>query len=395
MRDDEVDRTEDGGSADEGGPARAGSTLHAGLAMAIALVATGVSFALVWLVTSEESHTRQLFFERSWIQYVTVYCFWLTLVLLGRRWLSHRSENVAVDAVVQVLDRDEFANALTADSADLVLGAFADSDFERFQSTRSFHRMRHGLRRLRNTHSTRELDAYFQARGELDHAELETRYATLRYLVWLIPTLGFIGTVLGIGGGISGFAVALEGAADFQAVRAELPLVTGQLGTAFDTTLLALLLSVVVGLVMAQVRRVEEGVLDRLDGVCVDRVCGLFQESSPETERLVVTIDDVPNKVITQLNARTGMAMTDLKDKLPALIARQLDLPKGGVGAVVDQMTGSLDNLANILEQRLPDPTTSHIPSREERLLRKILEALEDRERSSGSRGGGDGRPND
>ena len=28
--------------------------------------------------------------------------------------------------------------------------------------------------------------------------EVDTRYSTLRYLVWVIPTIGFIGTVVGI-----------------------------------------------------------------------------------------------------------------------------------------------------------------------------------------------------
>lgn len=386
MSDDEVDRSEEGAS-----PRAAKPALQNIGGVLAALAATGLTFGMIWLVTSEESHTRQLFFERSWIQYVTVSCFWLTLVLLGRRWLAHRSENSAVDVVEDILDRKRFSTSMVWHNAPTVLKAIDEPEFEAHQATRSFHRLRHGMRRLHNTRNTRELDAYFRARSDLDHAELDTRYAMLRYLVWLIPTLGFIGTVLGIGGGISGFAVALEGAADFQAVRAELPQVTGQLGTAFDTTLLALLLSVVVGLVMAQVRRLEEGILDRLDGVCVDRVCGLFQESSPETEQLVGTINEAIQKLLAQMNGSRAKTERVITEKLPVLIVQRLERGDGEVRGVLNQLAETLDSQNQILESRLPQPTAAQTPSAEEELLRRILLALETRNRLASRVARGDG----
>ena len=38
---------------------------------------------------------------------------------------------------------------------------------------------------------------------ELIAHRLDLRYSMLRYLVWLLPTLGFIGTVVGIAGALS------------------------------------------------------------------------------------------------------------------------------------------------------------------------------------------------
>lgn len=379
MSDDEVDRSEEATS-----PSAAKPALRNVVVVAAAMVATGLTFGLVWLVTSEESHTRQLFFERSWIQYVTVSCFWLTLMLLARRWLAHRSENAAVDVVEEILDRKTFSTSLVWNNAPTVIEAFEEAEFEPHRATRAFHRLRHGMRRLHNTRNTRELDAYFRARSDLDHADLDTRYAMLRYLVWLIPTLGFIGTVLGIGGGISGFAVALEGAADFQAVRAELPLVTGQLGTAFDTTLLALLLSVVVGLVQAQVRRQEEGVLDRLDGVCVDRVCGLFQENSPETKQLVDTITEELQKLLAQLNGNRARTEKVILDDLPGKLVERLERADGVNRGVLSQLAESLEAQRQILDNRLPQPSAAQAPSNQEELLRRILLALEVRNRTAG-----------
>ena len=67
-------------------------------------------------------------------------------------------------------------------------------------------------------------------------------------MIWAIPILGFIGTVWGISGAVSNFSSAMtsveSAAAVSEALKDNLPLVTADLATAFDTTLLALLLSV-------------------------------------------------------------------------------------------------------------------------------------------------------
>ncbi len=74
---------------------------------------------------------------------------------------------------------------------------------------------------------------------ELFLHEIDLRYSLVRYIIWVIPALGFIGTVIGIS-----LALAYAGAVDLQDpnLLAEL---TKQLAVAFDTTLLALVLSAV------------------------------------------------------------------------------------------------------------------------------------------------------
>lgn len=87
------------------------------------------------------------------------------------------------------------------------------------------------------SHSVEQASVLLNASLELFMHELELRYGLLRYLMWFIPTLGFIGTVLGI-------SRALEFAASYGPDTGELlPALTGKLGVAFFTTLLALILS--------------------------------------------------------------------------------------------------------------------------------------------------------
>ena len=84
---------------------------------------------------------------------------------------------------------------------------------------------------------------------DLMQHELELKYNMLRYLVWPIPTLGFIGTVIGIALGLAEAANMpdLEVGGD---IRAWFAGMTVELGIAFNTTLMALGLSAILVFLM-------------------------------------------------------------------------------------------------------------------------------------------------
>jgi biopolymer transport protein ExbB/TolQ len=70
--------------------------------------------------------------------------------------------------------------------------------------------------------------------GEVDR--LDSELSLLRYIAWAIPAIGFIGTVRGIGDALAQAHRAMQG---------DLSGVTQGLGTAFNSTLVALLLSLI------------------------------------------------------------------------------------------------------------------------------------------------------
>ena len=102
---------------------------------------------------------------------------------------------------------------------------------------------------------------------ELYMHEIDLRYATMRYLIWLIPSLGFIGTVMGI-------MLALQYAGVPENAQAEdfLYQVTNRLGVAFTTTLLALLMSAVIVLIQSMVQAKEERALNEAGQYCLDNL---------------------------------------------------------------------------------------------------------------------------
>lgn len=87
--------------------------------------------------------------------------------------------------------------------------------------------------------------AVCDAEGE----RLESELSMIRYIAWAIPSVGFIGTVRGIGDAL--------GQAD-RAIEGDISGVTQSLGVAFNSTLIALLISVVLMFLMHQLQLTQE-----------------------------------------------------------------------------------------------------------------------------------------
>ena len=131
--------------------------------------------------------------------------------------------------------------------------------------------------------SVDQVNAMFHSSMELYQHETELRYGLLRYLVWLIPTLGFIGTVIGIAFALRSAGVMFAGIdpnANLNELGPEMMTsLTGELGVAFYTTLLALLQSAVLMLAMHVVQGREEGALNRVGQYCLRNLVNRLYEA--------------------------------------------------------------------------------------------------------------------
>jgi biopolymer transport protein ExbB/TolQ len=163
------------------------------------------------------------------------------------------------------------------------------------------HRLAVGLlqhARGDNKSSVREA---LRSQADADDASMASRYLMVKVFIWALPLLGFIGTVEGIGDGVGQFARSLPGAVaepQFAAPPEETPLlpkeesvadikaslskVTAGLGRAFDTTYLALILTVILMIFMTIVEKVEGDRLTRLTEECETNFVGrLPADSAP------------------------------------------------------------------------------------------------------------------
>ncbi|ETR70313.1 MAG: hypothetical protein OMM_08908 [Candidatus Magnetoglobus multicellularis str. Araruama] len=102
-----------------------------------------------------------------------------------------------------------------------------------------------------------EIRNYLIDENNNNYDELETSYSLIRVLLWTMPIIGFIGTVLGVGQAVGGFGSFLSSANDISEIKNGLTGVTSGLGIAFDSTLIALLLSVLLMIVTSSVEQFE------------------------------------------------------------------------------------------------------------------------------------------
>ena len=126
---------------------------------------------------------------------------------------------------------------------------------------------------FQGSHSVNQANSLLNSSLELFQHELELKYAMLRYLVWLIPTLGFIGTVVGI-------AFALDYAANVEDPQDPTLLaeITGRLGVAFYTTLLALVQSALLVFALHIAQSCEEMALNQSGQYCLDNLINRLYE---------------------------------------------------------------------------------------------------------------------
>jgi biopolymer transport protein ExbB/TolQ len=290
------------------------------------IAATTLTFTLVWLLAPAKTYVYELFFERSWIQHATTFCFWLTMATLALKSFAFRAERAAYALGKTLLATPALGSTLIWSDADMVRQKFADSQYRSYHHSITFTRILHALDRLRKTQSTKAIEDYCRTRSDIDASELESSYAGIRYLTWLIPTLGFIGTVMGIGVGIAGFAHIIQHAQGFQEVQQSLPIVTQALGTAFDTTLLALGLSAVVVFYMSFLLQSQEQLLESIDNLCFDEVCALFQEHSTTSDEIVQALRDFVQDMRDSMNGNRAEIVRVIRHELPVELSDQLAL---------------------------------------------------------------------
>ena len=126
---------------------------------------------------------------------------------------------------------------------------------------------------FQSSKSTDRANALLTSSLDLMQHEVDNRYSILRYLIWVIPTIGFIGTVVGIAA-----ALSQAGATEDYQDPALLGQLTDSLGVAFYTTMLALLQSAVLVLAQNTAQAREEGALNRAGQYCLDNLINRLYE---------------------------------------------------------------------------------------------------------------------
>jgi biopolymer transport protein ExbB/TolQ len=120
--------------------------------------------------------------------------------------------------------------------------------------------------------SVSEANALLTSSLELFQHDIDLRYTLVRYTIWVLPTLGFLGTVMGIS-----LALRYAGAANPRDPNL-LHELTKILAVKFDTTLVALSLSAILVLLQHLIQRYEESALNAVGQYCIDNLVNRLVE---------------------------------------------------------------------------------------------------------------------
>ena len=174
----------------------------------------------------------------------------------GRNSLRERrlldAEIVTVGEGMSILPEDtrEYARpvqALPVETQNQLLARALLAALQRFASTRNVHDVSEAVRQVCDAESDR----------------LDSELAMVRYITWAIPSIGFIGTVRGIGDALG---------QAYEAVGGDISGVTESLGVAFNSTFVALVISILIRFLVDQVQLVQERLVLDIQTYCDRRL---------------------------------------------------------------------------------------------------------------------------
>lgn len=119
------------------------------------------------------------------------------------------------------------------------------------------------LHRFRSTRNIQDVSNSIHSLCESESERLDSELSMIRYIAWAIPSIGFLGTVRGIGQALGQAHKAVQG---------DIAGVTQSLGVAFNSTFVALLISIVIMFLLHQLQLTQERLVLDTENYCDNRL---------------------------------------------------------------------------------------------------------------------------
>lgn len=207
-------------------------------------------------------YIHDLFYERTWVNYMeTFFFFWAIAILwLKMKKLRHQKDAMFLDVLPSDISQEVNAQNVSL-FIDNLYGLPA-----RLRDSMMVNRIRKGLELFEVRQNNGEVSGMMSAQSSIDSARIGGSYSLVKVFLWAIPILGFIGTVLGLSQAIG--SMDLKNVSDMDKIMASIGNVTSGLGTAFDTTLLGLVLAMFLNFPMNTLSKAEDDNLNDIDAFC-------------------------------------------------------------------------------------------------------------------------------
>ena len=188
------------------------------------------------------------------------FCWAMAICFLKWKKLKHQREALLLDVLPMHLGKE--INALS-------VGLFIDNLYRlpfHLRDSLMVNRIRKALEFFEVRQHVGHVSAMMTSQSAIDGSRIMGSYIMLRAFLWAIPLLGFIGTVVGLSHAIGGMSFA--NVEDVGKIVGSINNVTSGLGTAFDATLLGLVLAVTLNFPLNSLAKHEDETLNDIDAFC-------------------------------------------------------------------------------------------------------------------------------
>lgn len=275
------------------------------------------------------------------IQWVEVGFFCCGLAVLLAKFVAARREAAACE--LEILPRWDGKPVAVEKANELM--ASIERQPVRIQRTWIGQRLRAGVEFLRLRRSAAEFDEHLRTLADNDAMAQDSGFAFTRFITWAIPILGFLGTVIGITGAIAGVTP--------EVLEESLSAVTDGLAEAFDSTALALALTMVLMFLSYLVDRQEQAVLATVDALVEEELAHRFLRESADAGPFL--------EIVRQSTQALAASVEGLVTKQAEVWAAALGEPERRAALFYQQaqqqltqaLGQALDETANAYQQRL------------------------------------------
>jgi uncharacterized protein YukE/biopolymer transport protein ExbB/TolQ len=258
-----------------------------------------------------------LMFERGWEQYVGTAIYLWAVLTLGRELFGLWRNEKAFEDAPSLLRRVNSATSRNTPQVGSSSGIEIPEE-ERRILPRRVRQLVSYVQESRSPSVSQLMEVNREGSG-LDQEQVAGRFTLTRYILYLLPVIGFIGTVEGISRALMNISIVLPEVKNLDVFLKNLGRVTDALQIAFDSTLLALFLSAALMLVQTLVFRRSEELLAKVDRWIVEHVLTRVGNDHPVVDRLAEVIgprlDELGDKLV-RLMEPSARSLQEQAEKL-------------------------------------------------------------------------------
>ncbi|MGE0432529.1 MAG: MotA/TolQ/ExbB proton channel family protein [Planctomycetota bacterium] len=311
---------------------------------------------------------REKSLDRGPVQFAIILLFWWSIAFLVQKGIAiwqigtgnfRRLEQIEIPRQITPANAWDVVNAI---------GFTGNTVFD--------FRLRRGLQIIADQRDPRAAAAFLTGQSGADEEAAFRSYAFLRFAMWAMPIVGFIGTVVGIGAGVGSFSQSLN-SAELGVLRQSLTGVTGGLTVAFDTTLAGLVATTIVTGIYTLMLRREQNILGLVDSLLRREVIARLTTGDSEAEERTRQTAEMTHALISAIERMGGGTGTSpaiseeaITNAIEAAVQRGADA-FGRIGAIIEQAGNAL---ASAIVSRF-DESAARIQAEHRKLTDRMVEA--------------------